>query len=503
MSQDFSSPQVKTDEVDLDDLEVNVLIIGKNPTVLNASASFLTRRGWPSIVIENLSAAVEHIADKEPDFVLVSLSHPNPSVVRLPELVTQTFNLMCVVFVETLDQTNQQRLAQFKIRHKVQGLPSGPNLQRTLRKVLSERFQTASRKLSDADRSASEGAANVTIKGSGGKDSGTTHVSGNAHDGGYAVQGGRESESAIVLGGPGEGPGAGARLGGDRPRRSLKDIMAAPNGGSVSGTSAIAQASDRATDRAAEAVIRQFQQSLAHTTDEDGLKLSQGTSAEASAQDVFQPAVAGGLKRACHFDPEMLTLELAKISKLAVFPVNSPTHSGYLVMAAQMAQDRIDEFFMKHLEACVREELSAAAFDGALEAGFWLHLPEVHFRTWTSAQAEFTCYEAHESGEVGLAFFPLAGTLPRRGPVELGEMMPVTLDEISTDQPVTFKAYLHLEKNQKYFLYLKDGRVLQPEQKQRLKNRRVNRVFMRPADADNLRQFLAGSFLRGKLKGSA
>ncbi len=127
-------------DINLDEIEVDILIIGKNKNSLEQSASFLTRRGWPTTVITNLSNSIEYIAKHKPDFILISYSHPSPTVNRLPDLIVQTFNLECVGFTEGMDASSAAKLNNAKVKYKIPGQPSGPNLQRSLRKILAEKF---------------------------------------------------------------------------------------------------------------------------------------------------------------------------------------------------------------------------------------------------------------------------------------------------------------------------------------------------------------------------
>ncbi|NJL24464.1 MAG: hypothetical protein HC902_04385 [Calothrix sp. SM1_5_4] len=219
MAQDSSAPSgnapdVKQD-VDIDELEVEILIIAKNASQLNQTAAFLTRRGWPTTVQTNISKAIEHVAEKKPDFVLVSFSHSNPAVTKLPDLIAQTFNLDCIGFVEGVDTSSQARLNNFKMRHKVQGSPSGPNIQRTIRKILAEKFNVKS----DDGRSSAEGREREENGGGG-----TVTIRGNSSDRGDAAiiqsSSARDSSGTVVAGGSSQMVGGGSQSG----RTKLSDL---------------------------------------------------------------------------------------------------------------------------------------------------------------------------------------------------------------------------------------------------------------------------------------
>lgn len=605
MAQDSGTDSKTNQDVDLDELEVVILIIGKNASVLNQSATFLTRRGWPTSVITNVSKAIEHIAEKKPDFVLLSFNHPNPAVLKLPDLITQTFNLTSVGFVEQLDSASQQRLNNFKIRHKIQGSPSGPNLQRSIRKILAEKFnvKTEASGADAKDREASGG--NVTVKGTGAAEKDGTVIQsggkglgpdgnvriksdeveaaavGNVATGGRARPGNPEARTTVDDGEDGvetEAVSNGKYTLSKKTRKSLKELAAKTEGDSDAkstgsanellgklkkdlfgeagvdpnaeadvptdaGAGAAGAAGESLAARA-EAARRAAQQSAMDaqaaaisaatnayyanaknnhetaplTPDElkavteavrqhapdTGPRARYLTAAELAALtpgQLFERATFLALTQVAQ--PSTQVYEVGSLAKVAVFPVDSRTTPGYLVLGMQPDPHRIEDFFLRNCEAALREHMTALGVTATVEGGFWVHIPEVNFKSWVAREAGFHIVLPHDESEVVLGFLPFAQpSVKTEAHGENSEMLKVSLDEISTESPVNFKAYLHLKKNQKYFLYLRDGRQLQPEQKERLKGRKVNDIFMASADVDNLRAFRAGTFLRDRIKKS-
>lgn len=579
MAQDTGSDLKQKQEVDLDELEVVILIIGKNVSTLNQAATFLTRRGWPTTVMTNMSKAVEHLAEKKPDFVLVSFNHPNPSIMKLPDLITQTFNLTCVGFVEQMDSSSQARLNNFKMRHKIQGMPSGPNLQRSIRKILAEKFNVKGEGAAAPEsKERDANGSNVTVKGAGtAGDGGTVIQSGAAGpsgDGSYRVTQSGEPEGATAQsngarmrlsdlggdttggfagGGSGEGDASEAVSNGKytmskKTRKTLKDLAPTSEGEGPSapagdllgklkrglfgetGVDASANASgemaagDMSGDitsttnayyrnaknngetaplaeedlRAVADAIRQ------HAGADGGPRASYLTAAELAAlapAQLLERATYLALTKVTHVEADLITRELGRLDKLAVFPVDSNATPGYLVLGMEPDPHRIEDFFLRAIEGALREQLLALSVPALVESGFWVHLPEVQLKPWLNRDAGFQIILPHDESEVAMAFFPFASPLVK---VEVhGEnkdMLKVSLDEISTETPVNFKAYLHLQKNQRYFLYLRNGRQLGTEQKARLQNRKVQDIFMKTVDVDNLRAFRAGAFLRGLIK---
>ena len=112
MSNDNASTENIRQEFDLDNIEVGILIITSSVKGLEGAASFLSRRGWPTAVLSSVSQAIEYIAEKQPDFVLISLNHPNPSMAKVPDLITSSFRVTCIAFVENQDNSSQRNTRQ-------------------------------------------------------------------------------------------------------------------------------------------------------------------------------------------------------------------------------------------------------------------------------------------------------------------------------------------------------------------------------------------------------
>lgn len=126
--------------VDIDELEVDILFLCKNPKDLQSTANFLTRRGWPTQVESSLSKAIDIIVKTSPDFVLISCNHPNPNTIRLPKLLGSAVTSQAVAFAEQNDAASNAKLGTVQMDHKLQGGVSGPNVHRFIRKILQKMY---------------------------------------------------------------------------------------------------------------------------------------------------------------------------------------------------------------------------------------------------------------------------------------------------------------------------------------------------------------------------
>ncbi len=579
MAQDSGAPDLSKAEVDIDDLEVEVYILCKNPGNFKQTSAFLTRRGWPTQTTGNVSVAIEYIAEHRPDFVMISFSHNSPAVQRLPELITQTFNLVCIGFVEGNDAAGTQRLTNQRMRHKVSGQPSGPNFHRSIRRILQERFnigeerperQSGGKDPSGDDDSAHERnssrrgdavSANLTLEnmyaadakdgpgymiqkgdgsgsgpvgtsqmtnvgGSGGIGQGSGDSSGFGQGGGTAQGPGGSTMSGGTAGsGPGAmiqqgvvGPGAKRKSAGSSDvvssgkytmgksrRRTLKELTKnrnenAPGANLVFGhDSGNAGTSGAFPQKDTADLVGLLKKSLFGENGESALDAGGEPAGSGDFQGVLERAVYNAFAAICVDNPDMPPLNLKTVSRVGVFPVDSPGFPGYLVIGLETLPEPEQPGFLGRCEQALKSAFAAVGVQGVLEAGFWVDVPEISFLQWVESASTFNFTVSHEGSELGVAFFRSGQPLPKARGAEKG-MHTIGIDHIATGHPVTFKAYLHMKRNQKFFLYLRNGRELQPEQKKRLKNGDVKELYMKSVDVENLRLFLASAFLLGSIK---
>lgn len=629
-------------EIDLDDIEVEIMIVAKNAKPLSQASSFLTRRGWPTTAVSNLAQAIELAAEKKPDFVLVSLNHANPAMPKFIDLVQTTFNSTVVAFAENMDTASNQKLNKSNFKYKVFGQMSGPNLHRSLRRILAEKYNIGGEDKEEAKREGRDkgedshsvkGAADkgpsvviqknseggpqtpkgpIMIKsdkageGDGGPDSqevlaagkykmgranrrslkDLTAAEGTENKGPAYSPSGKESKdlaaklkNSLFAGGEnggaggsdgeGDGPGwdssagdgsnlngyfnnedgrqknapnfdgsagqgrghnstilgpdgkprtrdannetgegttfhpAEQRNGTTKPGQKLSALEASlankphtPIGESSGGGWGNKVAAQAAAEEGGEAAA--IKEARAQEVRRQAARA--GKLNTPSAHSMIEAAVQTALAKICQAGEEN-PQQVEKIENVGVFPIDSPALPGYLVLAWPNAEPRAEEAFFQLAHESLRNAFHDNGVPAKIEQGFFVQIPQVDFIQWTN-QAAFNLSLTHRDKELAVAFFSLPKGLPKAKQVEGQQMFSISVDHISTDRPVTFKAYLHLQKNNKYFLYLRNGRQLQPEQQKRLQENKVKDFFMKSVDIENLRSFLATSHLAGTVKKS-
>ncbi|MEO0335948.1 MAG: hypothetical protein AAF202_06130, partial [Pseudomonadota bacterium] len=165
---DDSKPASK--DVDIDELDIRIFMLVKDTNSMNSTSAFLKRRGWDTVCHNHISKAIDTIVKSQPEVVMVSVNHPNPNVMRLPTLLSQSMNAITIGFSEKGDSVSLNRLNNSKFQYKFSGYPSGPSFHRFIRQILDRthnphKYVDNSRK--QKAKSSKDDNDKVSIKGSG------------------------------------------------------------------------------------------------------------------------------------------------------------------------------------------------------------------------------------------------------------------------------------------------------------------------------------------------
>jgi hypothetical protein len=582
-----------TQDVDLDDLEVVILVIVKNPSKISQASNFLSRRGWPTTVTSSLSHAIEFASAQRPDIVLISVNHPSPAVTKFSGLLNSTFGSTCVAFAENHDNKSASQLVKYDLPLKIQGQASGPNLHRSLRKILAEQLNISLDERGQVPERKNSSDHNPNFKGSAANDG---HTIVQKNDPGAT----QNHRSTMIKGedpdtaGSGqfdkESVSTGKYTMTKKTRRSMKELSKNPldkPGNIVMGESkdiaeklkkslfgdlseveshiteneddpGEAESSDELNGRSItsrQSAMGNLGKSSAQMNSQGSNRQSpnQGSPEERHSGAIGHPGYKPGAlstnglnqkedgdhssagdtkspfeseKKSSHSQKSLASVgphsiieravqeaireitrpgaarhePLQVIGQVGVFPVDSPTLPGYLVLAWSHEEKSAIEPFFQQAEIIIGNKFKEMGVQAHLETGFFVTIPQVEFGTWVDEASSFFFSTAHGNEEIGVAFFPTQKPIPKPKQIEDRNMCSIGLEEISTEQPVNFKVYLHMKKNKKYFLYLRNGRQLQPEQKERLEGHKVKDLYMKSIDIENLRMFLASCHLRKRIK---
>ena len=123
-------PRTPDGAVDVDRIPIKVLILCKTKKAIDPVATYLIRRGWETIVTNNIKEAFKIVTAFKPDFVLVSVNIPSPKLATLPSVLYKNFHAPVITFCETSDTRPMLAMQTIQANYKMAGALSGPSVHR-------------------------------------------------------------------------------------------------------------------------------------------------------------------------------------------------------------------------------------------------------------------------------------------------------------------------------------------------------------------------------------
>jgi hypothetical protein len=574
--------------IDIDSLEVEILIICKNPAAFQQSASYLSRRGWPTTVVGNLGKAIEMVVKNSPDFVMLSCNHPNPGAHRLPALLG-TMNIHVIGFAEMGDASSAAKLATMNFKNKLQGLPSGPNIQRVIRKLLREIYapeetagddeslpnstaasQSALEKAQEIlktknkkpkqnedEESIEMGNYKISVKKERKRLKDIRAAESGAPSGGQkfnadekkalmalADERARGESSMMFLPTKGEedldsDAGAGRNFG--HRHEGGQDIGSSTVSGAAGGDdpfsilqegpqaqgeySAVQEGAAQGKEyyakqeslKGKEYQVRQEglkgkdfsvvqggvegkDFSVSQTGPEEAYKRIQPLSVDNGGEsgnkilELFGQSIEEALERSCVSGEEAVR-SLNTVEVVGTLPIESPQLHGYIVMSIAFAPADVHMEVLKSFREKLNKILAKAGIQAQADEGFAITLERFEFLAWVKAEARLAFVTDHQGAQIAVSFVPTDEPVPRARESDKQDMAKIGVDQIDTERPVPFKAYLHLKRNDRLYLYLRNGRKLYEEQKKRLKSNQVKDFYIKAIDITNFKTYSAANFI--------
>lgn len=532
---------------DIDRLGVRVLIVVHQRLKFDPVYQYLSRRGWLVEVTASLNEAIKYVITSKPDLVLLSVNHPHPQVPKLPGFLNQSLKTPCVLFGENADNKTMARLNNSTYSLKILERPSGPTIDRKLKQILQEKFK------SEEEFAKTRLARNQHLQSKTKGAPSTPKITENQKSKLGLLpnaQKSHEPNHPIIQQGNKSGTGGGPIvIGGNTPKKEAafinltknsksKSHLVMPEGGenvdsllpdyegmNTNGDLNLLKPSETSADQwkdnegdenfedlslllaqAAHESTENYDPESATLTNDvvlepPGSKESLLVGAEINRMpqefNFFFQAVNGA---ATHLGGESVS-EASKIldavSQLGVIPVSSEDICGYLVVANA---DQ-DSTFLSMINE-YRDQLIGLLFDQKrkdilIDSAFLIDTSTVEFKDWAHFCGSVFINKSIQGKEFVIAFFevPLESSNFKIDLNSNLDMASVKIEELSTRAPVNFKTFLYLPKNDKYFLYLKEGRTLSEKQKANLVESKVADVFIPKEDIQKFKIYSASNLI--------
>lgn len=465
-------------------IKKSLLIIKSQPGGLGAVEGFLRNRDWKVKATTNLKEALIFLVQEQPQFVMVSIDHPNRKVRNLPKILTQAFPVCVIAFAEETSTASYNLLSACATEYLLYPPVTGPAVERTVNKYYKD-LQTKGLNPQQmrTGLNSSDDAGVIAIKGE------SSFSSQNAQSilaqmfGDDQGMGMIPGANATSSGPVGHGIGAGtlhSRMFDPEEAARSSSVAQKPNLNGLPGWAPLPTKNPKKKERPSPEQIES--DPLATKKDSIILRGTKEALENSCAKTSFESSngIEGSTNVAC-------------------IVIESNRFSGYLITAMGKNKSLDTEFMSKIRERLFRflKNNGEDIHDGETMD---LQIREVPFEAWALQYAEFLRKSIHDGNEVAMAFFPRADIKSKFGESAAEEMASIKLEELAGDVAVEFNVYIHLPRNNKYVLYTPRGGVFYHVQKERLQSQGISQLHILKGDLKDLDKYRAQNFLNEKIQ---
>lgn len=440
----------------------SILIIKSESADLSAAEAFIVKRDWNVRSCTNLSDSILYIAREHPQFIFISVDHPNRNIIAFIRLLLQTFPERVIVFGEKPHVLTYHHFNETGCRYNIYPPVSGPAIERVLLSYYKNQLSTSPAKI----------LAQPAISTFNKLQKNEAWIFKNA----------RARKADLIL-----TPA--------KAQEMFSLIQEVPLGKVKSSaqplpTTAAAKTSSPATEKNPEQIV-----SAVNPSDEFTLDNSSKAKPFHKHESLISRAAQEALQKtaqAAH-SREIEKIEIS--SDMSCIIVQSTRFSGYLVAALGNNREVDNEFIHT-----LRKRIFTFLKDNGEQINesdepLRLTIQKVDFKNWAEQEAEFLRKSVHYQGEVSIAFFPRPQI---RLPIEDSadeKMAKIKMAELKADVPVEFDLYIHLEENNRYVRYTKKGSKFLNTQKERLENQGLQHMHVFKEDLPAVNKYRAQNFL--------
>ena len=198
-------------------------------------------------------------------------------------------------------------------------------------------------------------------------------------------------------------------------------------------------------------------------------------------------AIKKSLEEVCR-ESSSQTNYLVKVENLGVIPYISANKKGFVAVTWAEPMPEKNLVFLEAFKYSLLNFLANEGVEASLDHEFLMAIPSIEFMTWARKTGEMLVVREHEGVEVGVSFFEGIPDSSAKPLIE-NQMIKIDIVNIFPERTVCFKAYLKMELNNKYILYLAEGRKISETQKKRLIGNSVNFLHIRDEDFENFRKY--------------
>ncbi|WP_413612743.1 hypothetical protein [Bdellovibrio sp. HCB-110] len=423
-----------------------ILIIRSESADLSVAQKYMTKNDWSTYSTYNLHDAINYIIKQVPQFIMVSIDHPNKNIKNFTKLLMQSFPDRVIVFAEKARPLTYHHFNELGGEFNIYPPVSGPSIERTLLAY-------------------------------------------------YKKQVGPNSSKTIqVFKGPQW----------NKLANNEEWALKKPKAPQWQETFSLAKAKEMlAVIEDSPAPLGTVTNKL-HSDDEIGDVKTTITEQNIGKVSVRESLISLAAKQALeqtvrNINPRRIE-EIKISSKMSCIFVDSTRFSGYLVAALGKDKEPEDAFLEKLRERILHFLKKNGEKIKETDHPASLVLKKVDFKNWAGKNAEFLRSSIHDDEEVSIAFFPRRNIRAQFEDSTNEKMAKIKLEEIKPDTPVEFNLYIYLKENNRYVRYTQKGSKLLSIQKERLLKQGLKHMHLFKEDIPELNKFRAQNFLNEKIE---
>ncbi len=423
--------------------KTRVFFFKANAPDLKAVEAYLTKRGYEVMAENDFGQALAKIMHFDPAFLFIAWDHPNPRIHAIPRFIAQNSLATIIPFIQSTSRDQLRQLEGSGFTHKIYPPVSGPAIIRAILKIEKESVNSAT--------DTAKAAASVKM---------TSHI---------RITSKKKSEDAEAF---------------------LQSLAKEPTNvvtQSSSGGSSYEKASVHVQKGNRGDLIKYNKAKLSTLSQ----KLSQALNAEKiqpalklSLKDEFQSRIKNQIQDVTQAYLESEILPKIKLEdfatdfyqKLLCLIVQSDSWCGYLLIASQIQINNSDyQIILQNWLQSQFINMNEISENDYFE--IQLQNREIDLKSWAKTNSDYMEIIENENSEVLISFFSID---PKYLILELSEayqMLEVPLDIVPSDQKIQLSLFLHLPDNKKYILYTPAEQILSAQQKRKLQEKNVEKLF--------------------------
>lgn len=448
-----------------------ILILKSNPLSLQSAEQFLRARDWNIISTTSLAEAIQKLFTTKVDYFLLCANHPHKKIRVLPKILSQATSLNIMAYTDIASTFNMSILNEMGVPYQIVPPVSGPAIERTIFRIQKDL---------QAQKDNPKGPAKA----------GAQNASG-------MLDASFQEKFKNLFIGEGEDSGSGM------------DFAFSQSGTSKDDPESFMAYEERMRQSQTHGSAVGIQSKTTYPSPFAGIGSSDSeqlpppkpaftnirkspTALEKSIENVLESAVGPT-------DPGKPVRKIGKAQDCICLSISSDQYRGYLVAAMGQNRRFDDELLLNiqsHLADLFKQEGIPVDEDEPME----IRVRLVDFEAWALEKAEFLKKSLHNGNEVAMAFFLTEKISPQFGESQAKDMVSIDIDDLATDQEVTFDVYVFLPANNKYILYTPKGGIFLKAQKVRLKSKGVDRMHIKKESAPDAKKYHAANTLNNSIE---